>query len=294
VWADRPFPSCSARPSTGGVTYSRVVTSAQAWTDPLAQDPALQWAQGPTRPRLSRGATHVWRASATRGGEYLAQIQDSIPLLSDDELARGELISGEQQRSRWLGARAVLRLLLGRYLDRAPHGLRFATGKHGKPRLAPTPTPASGGSRARNGATPLGIGLLHFNLSHSAGTVLYAFSADAPVGVDIEVAKIGRDYPSIARRLFGEAEAERLGGLDRATRELEFLRAWSRHEAELKCLGIGFGVGGFSVASADARPATRGGEPPTWIAELEVAPRAAAVVAVARPPAELLLWDWGW
>jgi hypothetical protein len=55
-----------------------------------------------------------------------------------------------------------------------------------------------------------------------------------------------------------------------------------RHEAELKCRGTG--IGGAT--------AERGGWAP-WIAELDVAPRAAGAVALERAPGELCCWDWG-
>ncbi|MFI4989765.1 MAG: 4'-phosphopantetheinyl transferase family protein [Solirubrobacterales bacterium] len=278
-----------------------MTTSIPAWPDVLAQDPFPQWAPAPTRPRLTEGETHVWRADTTSAAEHLAQSQGTTPLLSDDELARGELISGEQQRARWLGAHALLRILLGRYLDCAPGDLQFATGEHGKPSLAPTFAPASAeGPRARDdGAT------LHFNLSHSAGTVLYAFSADAPVGVDVEVAERERDYASIVRRVFGEGEAERLRQLDRATRELEFLRAWSRWEAEVKCLGTGLGWAdadevtdgrraGTTAHAANRQALAPHAAGPIWIAELELGPRTAGAVASLRRPEALRCWTWDW
>ena len=87
--------------------------------------------------------------------------------------------------------------------------------------------------------------------------------------------------PRIAARMLGEGEAQRLQELDPATRQQEFLRAWARHEAELKCLGVGIGEG--SAGRTTSRP---------WVVELELGLDAGAAVATERQARELLCWDW--
>ena len=81
-----------------------------------------------------------------------------------------------------------------------------------------------------------------------------------PVGVDVEVPRRAIDEVALAARAFGPAEARRLEGLDPAVRAQEFLRAWVRHEAQLKCRGTGIGgaPAGASGRRAVDRPA-RGG-----------------------------------
>ena len=101
------------------------------------------------------------------------------------------------------------------------------------------------------------------------------------MGVDVEVARRPIDEVAIATRTFGPAEARRLEGLQPDLREREFLRAWVRAEAELKCRGTG--IGGVS-ADANGRE--------SWIAELDVGPRAAAAVALEQPPHELRCFQW--
>jgi 4'-phosphopantetheinyl transferase superfamily len=119
-------------------------------------------------------------------------------------------------------------------------------------------------------------------VSHSGGLALYAFSEATAVGVDVEVGRHTVDEVAIAARAIGADEAERLRALDPSLRRREFLRTWARHEAALKCLGLGIGA---------ARGTTDGRRP--WIAQLELGEDAAgAAVAAVRAPGELRCWEW--
>jgi 4'-phosphopantetheinyl transferase len=198
---------------------------------------------------------HVWRANLT------ALAPDLGELLCEQERARAERIVNKQEGELWRRSRGLLRELLGRYLGLEPASLRFAVGEHGKPELD--------GDR------------LPFNMSHSGELALYAFSRAGAVGVDVELARRPVDEVAIAARMLGEGVAQRLRALDPATRQREFLRAWARHEAELKCLGVGIGEAG--AAPAGQRP---------WVEELELGPTTGAAVATERRARELLCWDW--
>ncbi len=212
------------------------------------------WARGPDRPRLTEGAVHVWRVELTAVGD------DVLEPLCEEERERADRLLNRDEARLWARSRGVLRALVGRYLQAEPGELRFATGEHGKPEL-------------------LGEEL-SFNLSHSAGLALYAFTRTGSVGIDVEVARRALDEVALAARTLGPAEARRLKELDPPLRNREFLRLWVRREAELKCRGSGFG------GTLDAGGGT------LWIAELEVGERAAAAVALGQAPRELRRWDW--
>jgi 4'-phosphopantetheinyl transferase len=197
----------------------------------------------PSSLRLPEGAVDVWAADLDAADDALTA------LLSPDEAARAARFVREEDRRRWARAHGILRALLGGYLDTDPRAVRFRAGPHGKPDLT--------GSAST----------LRFNLSHSAEVGLYAFATDVPVGVDIEVRRRPIDPIGLARRVLPE-EAGRLAVLEPAEREREFLRAWTRHEAVLKCLGLGI-----------ATPGRDREGPPVWVTELEVGRDAAAAVA---------------
>jgi 4'-phosphopantetheinyl transferase len=204
------------------------------------------------------GAVHVWRVDLDTVDAGLEE------LLSPAECERAARMLSERDRQLWARARGLLRALLGRYLPADPASFRLAIGAQGKPALA-----------------ELAPTRLSFNLSHSGQLALYAFAEDSAVGVDVEVDRRAIDEPAIAARALGAAEAQRLQSLDPPARRHEFLRAWTRHEATLKCHGTGIGA---SSSNAHAHP--------LWIAELELGTHAAGAVAVDGRVRELCCWDW--
>lgn len=211
------------------------------------------WVPGPANPALAHRALHVWRAKLDHVDPRLADF------LSHDERARADRLLGAREQERWSAARAVLRTLLALYLDLEPAALRFRAGPHGKPALDP---PA-----------------ISFNLSHSGGLALYAVAHNA-VGVDVELDRGDRNSLAIAERVLGEQEAARLKALGPDRRPHELLRAWTRHEATTKCLGL-------PLLGNQARPQT-----PPWILDLDATDEGAAAVALDGPPHELSLWEW--
>jgi 4'-phosphopantetheinyl transferase len=240
---------------------------------------AEAWSLGPARPRLVQHAVHVWRTDLAAVGD------DVAAALSDHERVRAAQIADARRRRSWMRSRGVLRELLARYLGSDAGGVELTVGPHGKPELV--------GDRGQRPE-------LFFNLSHSRGLALYAFSSHAPVGVDVQALRDARrrravDHIALARSAFGEHEAQRLSLVAPERHEWEFLRAWTRHEAELKRLGRGLGVG----AEADGRPGRDSAVAPpdkphtaSWIVELDVGGRAVAALALDAQPSELLQWTW--
>jgi 4'-phosphopantetheinyl transferase len=230
------------------------------------------WTPGPLHPRLADGAAHVWRADLATVPQALGE------LLSGEERARAARLVNARSGELWRRSRGLLRTLLGRYLGHDPSSLRFALGAHGKPALV------------CDGEDPLS-----FNMSHSGSTALYAFSSAGEIGVDVEMALRRIDEVAVAHRTLGRTTAERLAGLDPATRRLEFLRAWARHEATLKCLGLGIGGVGIGESRADVIGEQRADAdvPELWVSELELGDLdAAAAVAAERRPRALSCWQW--
>jgi 4'-phosphopantetheinyl transferase len=216
------------------------------------------WPPGPQQPELPQGVVDVWRADLSAIREPLER------LLSEQELERAQRLLSASHRRLWVRSRGLLRELLGRYLAEDPSALRFAVDAHGKPYL-------TGAAQAR----------VQFNLSHSGTLALYAFRADAPVGVDVQADRRPSDDVGIAARILGPAAAAQLRAIgDPRERHSAFLQMWTRYEAETKCVGTGIG--------ADT-PSSRAG---VWSAALDMGIGAAGAVACANEPLELRRWEW--
>jgi len=210
----------------------------------------------------------VWRAD-------LRTVTDGVlASLSPSERERAGRFPHATDGLLWARARGVLRALLGRYLDVEPATIELRVDRQGKPKLAP---------RFR-GACP------SFSVSHSAPLALYAFSEAEAVGVDVEVARERAiDTVAIATRAFGVREGRRLAGLERAEREGQFLQAWTRREAALKCRGIGIADGADAESGAIAsaqRPVQ------LCVRDLDLGVGAVGAVAFRARPGELLCWTW--
>ena len=181
---------------------------------------AACWQTPPEELRLGLGEAHVWLARLEVSPERHAEL---FAVLNADEKARAVRYLLAHHRLHNAAARGYLRTLLGRYLGVAPESVELQFNSYGKPSLAGAP--AAGG--------------LRFNVSHSHGLALFAFTRGRELGVDIE--KIRPDFASaeIARRFFSAAESARLLSLAPELQTKAFFECWTRKEAYIKARGDG-------------------------------------------------------
>jgi 4'-phosphopantetheinyl transferase len=178
--------------------------------------PEIAFATAPAR--LIPGPLHVWRLLA-----------EEVDLLSNEERAHADKFQSGPARAEFVIGRSGIRRAAAIYTGSHPRDLVISTSPSGKPSFA-------------NAA-------IHFNLSHSGGIVVAAFSG-SPVGIDIEPRGRRRDIVGIAERFFHPAEAE---VIRHSPDEDQFLRLWTGKEAMLKLSGEG-----ISGGLAEARPGTDG------------------------------------
>lgn len=145
----------------------------------------------------------------------------------DHILSRGEIdVASRLSREhglRYKNVRAILRLVLARYLLDAPHSLQFRFGPHGKPYI-----PDCG---------------ISFNISHSNDTLVIAVARNVEVGIDIEVVRKVADLQAVAMHFFEPSEIRLLENIDPALIDRAFLQFWTRKEAILKAAGLGLANG---------------------------------------------------
>jgi len=195
-----------------------------------------RWQSPPEALTLPAGEVHVWRAVLDRPAEEQASLAQT---LSPEEEERAARFYFEQDGRRFVAGRAILRTLLGRYLEAPPGAIQFQYGPQGKPSLA----------------AGCGDGSLRFNLSHSHDLALYAFARRRAVGVDVERLRALSDVAAMARRFFSPREVAAVQAARAERRETVFLEIWTRKEAYIKALGEGLSrpLRGFSVALGEER-----------------------------------------
>ncbi|MBD3857265.1 MAG: 4'-phosphopantetheinyl transferase superfamily protein [Acidobacteria bacterium] len=147
-------------------------------------------------------------------------------MLTQEELGRAERFRVTAAARRFIGARAALRMILGRATGTEPAEVGFLFGQHGKPRLP------DGG--------------LFFNASDSGDYVVVALTR-AEVGVDIELARKVRRRDRLARRVCTDREIEMLARVSEEERDALLLRLWTCKEAALKAVGIGLSGGARNI-----------------------------------------------
>lgn len=200
----------------------------------------------PPRLRIEPGEVHVWLAWADRFADPALEPR-LAGIMTADERARQQRFIRPADRLLQLVARALVRVLLSSYAGGAPADWRFGAGRHGKPFLV---------------GPPAGAGIA-FNLSHTAGLVAAAFTADAELGVDVERLARRTATMDVARRFFARTEVAWLERVPMAEREETFFALWTLKEAYLKARGLGLSVplGAFAFDLA-AEPPRVSFEPP--------------------------------
>jgi 4'-phosphopantetheinyl transferase len=194
--------------------------------------------------KLARDEVHIWRAFLDVPATKFERLLDS------DERMRAARYKFERDSNRFIVRRGILRILTGCYSGIEPESVLFSLGDKGKPALA---------NRTNSGR-------LYFNLSHSEGMAIYAFSGGHEVGVDIEKIRDVNDLIRLAERFFSSREKAELSELPADQQRDGFFNAWTRKEAVLKALGDGlsYSLDRLDVTLAPATPAkllTIGGDP---------------------------------
>ncbi|MBV9167977.1 MAG: 4'-phosphopantetheinyl transferase superfamily protein, partial [Solirubrobacterales bacterium] len=144
--------------------------------------------------------------------------------LSAAEHDRSHRFHFERDRIRWMTGRGWLRRLLAGYLDAAPAELCFDQHPFGKPRLA---APAR---------------WLRFNVSHTAGSAIFAVAHGREVGVDVELIREDVLADRAERHFLSEREQAALAGLPYEPRLRAIFQCWTAKEAYLKASGLGLRV----------------------------------------------------
>jgi len=156
-------------------------------------------------------------------------------ILSSEERDRGERFIFPRDGGRFRLCRAMLRLGLSSYLQGTPQKVPITTSSHGKPVLA---NPSA----------------LHFNVTHSNGLGLIAFTTVGAVGIDVEAIQRGVEDLDIAAANFTRNEAALVAAARTQEEQTRiFLSFWTRKEAVLKAAGCGL-LHGLDTVDVSQQP----------------------------------------
>ena len=206
-----------------------------------------------TIPRFRDEEVHVWRQDLERA---VSQLDYFRSLLSEEEERRANRFRFAADGDEFVVSRGTLRNLLAGYQGIPARQLQFSFSEYGRPSLL-------------LGAESQPI---QFNISHSSGVTLLAFSPRHRIGIDVEKVRYDFDPLDISENYFSLSERAVLRGLPLELRHPAFFRCWTRKEAFIKALGEGLShpLDAFDVSlapgSAAALLATRpdGSEASRW------------------------------
>lgn len=136
--------------------------------------------------------------------------------LQPDEINRAGRFHRPDDRSRFVYARHMLRVVTGRYLRQRPAEVRFTVGKNQKPELRDTDR-------------------WHINVSHAGEWILIAIGTTS-VGVDVEENNPHFAFRDVLTHSFTSAEQQFIAAHDS---RLLFYQSWTRKEALVKATGKG-------------------------------------------------------
>ncbi len=253
---------------------------------------------------------HIWRVFLGLSAPHVQRLRS---ILSDDERARADRFRFKAHRERFVAARGMLRVILGRYLNQPPEHLQFRYGPYGKPALKPVEAFEGGGIMDNlllsYSCVDFGT-MLRFNVSHSQDMALYALAWGRPVGIDLEYIQArdegtnsvtNHSLERLVARFFSPLEQKAFEELPLAQRTLAFFKCWTRKEAYMKARGQGFTLPlqQFTVSVApneSARLLSDNHDPQAvanWTLQ-DLEPGYGYVAAVAAPGSDWRLACWQW
>ncbi|RYY06903.1 MAG: 4'-phosphopantetheinyl transferase superfamily protein [Sphingobacteriaceae bacterium] len=177
---------------------------------------STNWKEADQNAYSNHNNVQLWRINITNQISNLRSLQ---VILEPAEISKIQRYQHEKDRQTRIISRAILRILLGRYLSVDPAEIRFNLDNHKKPVL-----------RKFNSVN------IHFNVSHSGDWILIGI-APAPIGVDLEQINASFIDQNLLDYSFSLSEKEVIqAAINPAT---AFYQLWTKKEALLKATGKG-------------------------------------------------------
>lgn len=145
--------------------------------------------------------------------------------LSADELEKLNAFKFYKDRLRYSITHHYLRVFLSKIVRSLPADVELVTNPYGKKKL-------------KNQV----LSHIHFNLSHSANIIVYAFNQQNQLGVDVEYLDYNINYLELSEKYFSKNERAFIVEAKNLNEQVyRFYKLWTRKEAYLKAKGTGLG-----------------------------------------------------
>lgn len=176
---------------------------------------------------LERDEIHVWHTNLDSAEEEVARL---LRLLDSAEQSRAGRFLVPDARKQYVISHALLRVVLGRYLNSEPQAIRFGSRGNGKPEL-------------------LDDSRFCFNLSHTDGTAAVVIANRVRVGIDVEKIRSNLKPLELANRFFSPEECDWLRSQPASDQLTAFFSCWTAKESYIKAVGEGLSMGlaGFAI-----------------------------------------------
>ncbi|RYF52359.1 MAG: 4'-phosphopantetheinyl transferase superfamily protein [Cytophagaceae bacterium] len=159
---------------------------------------------------------HIWRIRTAAFSSDLEKFKSLLTFAETEKINRYKSAASRQTR---ILSRAILKILLGRYLSLNPDEITFKSDQHKKPII-----------------DNVILKNINFNVSHSGSWILIAIATN-PVGVDLEYTDASFTYQNLLDFSFSFEEKNYI-----QTSKIphqSFYKLWTRKEALLKATGKG-------------------------------------------------------
>jgi 4'-phosphopantetheinyl transferase len=220
-----------------------------------------------TQSHLDHEHVHIWRIRLSEIRHLALSLRAR---LRTDETARADRFVRPIDRDNYTAGRAILREILGSYLQTEPEQIEIETGEFGKPSV----------SNSMNSSN------IQFNLSHSGDICVIALRRSAAVGIDVEKVREDVVVEDLANQYFAADEIAELRALPEDQRRLAFFLGWTRKEAyvKAKASGLQTPLDQFVVTLSPGSPAEiRGLDSDRWtIVSLEPEPGYAGALVTEK------------
>jgi 4'-phosphopantetheinyl transferase len=171
-----------------------------------------------SKPPTSKSAATIWLADGRIVDD--GELAQHVDWLTADEATRYRRFLRPLRQRQFLLGRILLRIALGDLLGIEARSISLSE----RPGLAPL----------LHGVVPVP----GFSIAHSGPWVACAVSADAALGLDIEMLDATRDLTALAEQVFSAEETQQINRQQGAARIQAFYELWSRKEAAYKLASV--------------------------------------------------------